>query len=133
MKAFAITPGSPGSGRVRDVAAPPCSGAQTLVEVIAVGVDGTDRELRGVAKRRLPGRCTPAAPGRKLREIREGRGFRAFATARSVAHWPPILPFALIARRSYVYTLVRISQAKACEMAAVVRRRIARPERLSGI
>lgn len=56
MKAFAITPGLAGSGRLRDVPEPPCSSTQTLVEVIAVGVDGTDREL-------LSGAYGEAPPG----------------------------------------------------------------------
>lgn len=45
MKAFAITPGSPGSGRISDVPEPVRRDTQALVEVIAVGVDGTDSEL----------------------------------------------------------------------------------------
>jgi glucose 1-dehydrogenase len=56
MKAFAITPGAGGSGRVRDVAEPLRSADQALVEVIAVGVDGTDREL-------LSGAYGEAPPG----------------------------------------------------------------------
>lgn len=45
MKAFVVTPGRPGSGRLADVPEPRRGDADALVEVVAVGVDGTDREL----------------------------------------------------------------------------------------
>src|SRR5437868_12675114 len=45
MRAFAITPGQANSGKVRDVAPPEPPAGHVLVEVLSVGVDGTDREL----------------------------------------------------------------------------------------
>lgn len=45
MKAFVISPGRGGSGHVADVPDPVRSPGQALVGVLAVGVDGTDREL----------------------------------------------------------------------------------------
>ncbi len=56
MKAFAIDPGVTGSGRVRDVPDPPRGPSDALVRVLAVGVDGTDREL-------LTGAYGEAPPG----------------------------------------------------------------------
>ncbi len=56
MKAFAIKPGVPDSGRLREVPEPQASPDKALVEVIAVGVDGTDREL-------LAGAYGEAPPG----------------------------------------------------------------------
>jgi len=44
MKAFVITPGTPG-GRVADIAEPVPGPGEALVEVIEVGGCGTDREL----------------------------------------------------------------------------------------
>src|SRR5262249_41899969 len=45
MKALVVPPGQAGSGRLADVPEPVGAPGQALVEVIAVGVDGTDREL----------------------------------------------------------------------------------------
>ena len=45
MKACIISPGRAGSGRVADVPDAARAPGQALVEVLAVGVDGTDREL----------------------------------------------------------------------------------------
>ena len=47
MRAFIISPGRAGSGRVGAVPDPVPAPTQALVEVLAVGVDGTDRELLG--------------------------------------------------------------------------------------
>lgn len=56
MKAFMVTPGVAGSGRVADAPEPQPSGGQALVQLIAVGVDGTDAEL-------LAGKYGEAPPG----------------------------------------------------------------------
>ncbi len=56
MKAFVVTPGRPGSGRLAEVPDPKRSPDAALVQVIAVGVDGTDREL-------LRGEYGEAPPG----------------------------------------------------------------------
>jgi len=45
MKAFVVSPRRAGSGRLADVPQPPPAPDQALVRVVAVGVDGTDREL----------------------------------------------------------------------------------------
>lgn len=45
MKAFVVTPRRGGSGRLAEVREPSRTPGMTLVRVIAVGVDGTDREL----------------------------------------------------------------------------------------
>lgn len=45
MRAFVVTPGRPGSGRLADVAEPQPRSGDAVVDVLAVGVDGTDREL----------------------------------------------------------------------------------------
>lgn len=56
MKAVVVTPGVAGSGRVADVAAPERRGEEVLVEVIEVGVCGTDAEiLRGAYGQAPPG------------------------------------------------------------------------------
>ncbi|MBI2911398.1 MAG: glucose 1-dehydrogenase [Chloroflexi bacterium] len=45
VKAFVVTPGHPGSGRLVDVPQSALLPGQALVQVISVGLDGTDREL----------------------------------------------------------------------------------------
>lgn len=56
MNAFGVTPRRAGSGRLFDLPEPRRTPDQVLVEVIAVGVDGTDREL-------LAGEYGEAPPG----------------------------------------------------------------------
>lgn len=56
MKAFVVTPRREGSGRLADVREPSRTPGMALVQVIAVGVDGTDREL-------LRGEYGDAPPG----------------------------------------------------------------------
>jgi glucose 1-dehydrogenase len=45
MKAFVVTPRREGSGRLADVREPSRATGHALVQVLGVGVDGTDREL----------------------------------------------------------------------------------------
>jgi threonine dehydrogenase-like Zn-dependent dehydrogenase len=45
MRALTLTPGTSGSGRIRDVPEPPPTDGTVLVETLAIGVCGTDREL----------------------------------------------------------------------------------------
>lgn len=56
MKAFVVTPRREGSGRLAEVPEPSRAAGLALVQVIAVGVDGTDREL-------LRGEYGDAPPG----------------------------------------------------------------------
>ncbi len=56
MKAFVVTPGRSGTGRLADVPEPARAPGSVLVQVLAVGVDGTDREL-------LRGEYGEAPPG----------------------------------------------------------------------
>lgn len=56
MKAFVVTPRRAGSGRLADVPEPRRVPGDALVEVLAVGVDGTDRKL-------LHGEYGEAPPG----------------------------------------------------------------------
>jgi glucose 1-dehydrogenase len=56
MKAFAVTPRRPGTGRLIDVPEPSRGPDAALVRVAAVGIDGTDREL-------LRGEYGEAPPG----------------------------------------------------------------------
>ena len=56
MRAFIVSPGKPQSGRLDDVPEPTRSPDQALVQVLSVGVDGTDREL-------IEGRYGEAPPG----------------------------------------------------------------------
>ncbi len=45
MKAVVIAPGQPGSDRLLEVPDPVPADGEPLVEVLSVGVDGTDDEL----------------------------------------------------------------------------------------
>lgn len=56
MKAFVVTPGRSGTGRLADVPEPARARGNALMQVLAVGVDGTDREL-------LRGEYGEAPPG----------------------------------------------------------------------
>lgn len=57
MKALTVVPKEPGSARLEDVPEPPAEDGSVLVEVLAVGVCGTDREI-------LAGRYGWSPPGR---------------------------------------------------------------------
>jgi threonine dehydrogenase-like Zn-dependent dehydrogenase len=45
MRALTVLPGTPGSARVDDVPDPPPEGGSILVETLALGICGTDREI----------------------------------------------------------------------------------------
>jgi glucose 1-dehydrogenase len=45
MRALTVQPGQPGSARVEDVPEPPEAGGAVLVEALALGICGTDREI----------------------------------------------------------------------------------------
>src|SRR5690242_1230253 len=57
MRALTVIPGQSGSARLEDVDEPPAEDGPVLVEVMAVGVCGTDHEIVG-------GRYGWAPPGR---------------------------------------------------------------------
>jgi threonine dehydrogenase-like Zn-dependent dehydrogenase len=58
MRALTVVPGKPGSARVDEVGEPPLEDGAVLVEALAVGVCGTDREI-------VEGRYGSAPPGRE--------------------------------------------------------------------
>ncbi|MBI3296763.1 MAG: theronine dehydrogenase, partial [Elusimicrobia bacterium] len=45
MKALRVAPKAPGSASLDDVAEPPAEDGALLVEMVAIGVCGTDREI----------------------------------------------------------------------------------------
>lgn len=57
MRALTVTPGSSGSAHLEDVPEPPPRAGEVLVEAVALGVCGTDREIvAGLYGQAPPGR-----------------------------------------------------------------------------
>ena len=95
MRALTVVPGVPNSARLDDVSEPPAADGDVLVETLAIGICGTDREIAAGDYGRAPagqerliighgslGRCTPR---RAIAAGRSGGGDRAAARSGAVS------------------------------------------------
>jgi threonine dehydrogenase-like Zn-dependent dehydrogenase len=98
MRALTVTPGTPDSAALRDVPEPPLDDGPVLVETLAVGICGTDREIVSGAYGTAPAGAEHLVLGHeslgRVREAPDGSGLAAGDLVVGIVRRPDPVPCA---------------------------------------